>query len=48
MMRAAEDVARGVGAGSIGLHVFGSNAAARGLYRGLGYREVETLLVADL
>ena len=48
MMRAAEDVARGVGADSIGLHVFGSNAAARALYLGLGYREVETLLAADL
>ena len=48
IMRAGEDEARRVGADSIGLHVFGSNAAARGLYRGLGYREIETLLATDL
>ncbi|WP_203136391.1 GNAT family N-acetyltransferase [Microbacterium sp. JZ31] len=48
MMRAAEDEARRLGADSIGLHVFGSNHAARALYRGLGYREAEVLLAKDL
>ncbi|MFL0411300.1 GNAT family N-acetyltransferase [Microbacterium paludicola] len=48
MMRAAEDVARSVGAESIGLHVFGSNDAARSLYRSLGYREAEVLLAKPL
>ncbi|GAA1732921.1 GNAT family N-acetyltransferase [Microbacterium paludicola] len=48
IMRAAEAEARRVGAESIGLHVFGSNDAARPLYRNLGYREAEVLLAKSL
>jgi ribosomal protein S18 acetylase RimI-like enzyme len=37
-LRAAEDEARKLGLGGIGLHVFGHNAEARALYEALGYR----------
>ncbi len=37
-LRAAEDEARRLGLGGIGLHVFGHNPAARTLYEALGYR----------
>ncbi|MFL0409738.1 GNAT family N-acetyltransferase [Microbacterium paludicola] len=48
IMRAAEDTSRQVGATSIGLHAFGSNEAARALYRSLGYREAEVLLGKEI
>jgi ribosomal protein S18 acetylase RimI-like enzyme len=38
-MLALEDAARGLGFESVGLNVWGGNAAARGLYRSLGWRE---------
>lgn len=41
IMLAAEREARRLGADSIGLHVFGFNAAAIHLYESLGYRRVE-------
>jgi ribosomal protein S18 acetylase RimI-like enzyme len=37
IMTAAEAACRDLGASSMGLNVFGSNVAARGLYDGLGY-----------
>ena len=39
-MEFAADEARQRGIARVGLNVFGGNAAARGLYRSLGYREV--------
>lgn len=36
--QALERIVHGLGLASIGLHVFGDNAAANALYRGLGYR----------
>ncbi|HWS50839.1 MAG TPA: GNAT family N-acetyltransferase [Microbacterium sp.] len=48
IMLAAEREAARLGAGSIGLHVFGANDAAVGLYEQLGYRRVEELFVLDL
>ncbi|WP_437318794.1 N-acetyltransferase family protein [Sorangium sp. So ce385] len=38
VMALAEEVARGLGARDIELHVFAQNAPARGLYESLGYR----------
>ena len=37
IMEAAEDLAREMGASSLGLNVFGGNAVARALYESLGY-----------
>lgn len=48
LMQAAEREARRLGAGSIGLHVFGFNAGAIDLYEQLGYRRVEESLLLDL
>ncbi|WP_314428235.1 GNAT family N-acetyltransferase [uncultured Microbacterium sp.] len=48
MMLATEHEARRVGAGSIGLHVFGFNDGAIRLYEGLGYRRVEERFHLDL
>jgi len=42
LMRAAEDLARGLGAGVVRLNVFGHNAPARRLYDRLGYTALAT------
>ena len=46
IMLACVDQARGLGAGSVGLHVFGNNTVARSLYTSLGF--VETNVVMSL
>ncbi len=43
-MRLAEDEARRRGLDSVTLNVFGGNAAARGLYRSLGYEETAVFM----
>lgn len=48
LMHAAEREARRLGADSIGLHVFGFNTGAIGLYEMLGYRRVEETFLLDL
>ena len=48
IMQAAEQETRRLGAASLGLHVFGSNAAAVALYERLGYRRLEELFVRVL
>lgn len=48
LMHAAEREARRLGADSIGLHVFGFNAAAVELYESLGYRRTEQTLLREL
>ncbi|GAC1646677.1 MAG: GNAT family N-acetyltransferase [Chloroflexota bacterium] len=45
---ALENVAREMGVTVIGLHVFGHNAAARALYRQLGFTERDILMGKDL
>jgi ribosomal protein S18 acetylase RimI-like enzyme len=47
-LKALEGEAAVGGAGSIRLHVFGDNAAARGLYAALGYRETNVQMVKTL
>jgi len=48
LMLRAESEARRLGAGSIGLHVFGFNAGAIELYEQLGYRRTEETWLLDL
>ncbi len=48
LMHATEREARRLGAGSVGLHVFGFNDAAVTLYEGLGYRRLEEQFILDL
>lgn len=48
LMLAAEREAAAFAAESLGLHVFGFNSAAIGLYEGLGYRRVEESYYVDL
>ena len=48
LMHATEREARRLGAGSIGLHVFGFNDAAVTLYEQLGYRRLEEQFVLDV
>ncbi|MBO0982003.1 GNAT family N-acetyltransferase [Microbacterium sp. SD291] len=48
LMHAAEREARRLGAGSMGLHVFGFNTGAIDLYERLGYRRVEESLALAL
>lgn len=48
LMHAAEREAKRLGAGSIGLHVFGFNTGAIDLYEQLGYRRVEEAYFLDL
>jgi len=47
-MELAEEVARELGYGVVGLNVFGGNTTARGLYRSLGYREVAVEMEKEL
>jgi ribosomal protein S18 acetylase RimI-like enzyme len=47
-MKKLEEVARGMGAGSIRLHVFGHNAAARPLYVKLGYEPTNIVMAKSL
>jgi ribosomal protein S18 acetylase RimI-like enzyme len=47
-MTALEDEARRLGLDRIRLEVFGHNAAARGLYRSLGYDELSVLMGKSL
>jgi len=47
-MRHAEDEARRRGLVGIALNVFGGNAAARGLYRSLGYAETAVFMAKRL
>jgi ribosomal protein S18 acetylase RimI-like enzyme len=48
LMLATAHWAREHGTASIGLHVFGHNTAARGLYRSLGFRETNVSMQLDL
>ena len=48
MMEALHDAARGLGATTIGLNVFGHNTAAVGLYDSLGYRVTSQQMSRDL
>ena len=48
LMHAAEREAERLGAGSIGLHVFGFNVGAVSLYEQLGYRRLEEHLLLEL
>lgn len=48
LMHAAEREARRLGAGSIGLHVFGFNTGAIELYETLGFRRVEETFLLSL
>ncbi len=48
IMRAGEERAVALGLSALRLNVFGHNAAARGLYEGLGYATVATLMHKDL
>lgn len=48
LMHAAEREAQRLGAGSIGLHVFGFNTGAVSLYHQLGYRRLEEHLLLEL
>lgn len=47
-MTLAEDEARRRGLGTVTLNVFGGNEPARGLYRGLGYRETAVFMTKEL
>lgn len=47
-MLAAEEYARSQGAHTLGLHVFGSNTRARGLYESLGYATTSVRMRKDL
>ncbi len=47
-MRALEPIARARGADRLGLHVFGDNVGARGLYRKLGYSETHVIMSKPL
>lgn len=47
-MLLAEEEARRGGAATLGLHVFGENAPARDLYRSLGYRETNVVMLKEL
>lgn len=48
IMLAGENYARDRGAGSLRLHVFGDNAAARSLYDGLGYQITNLMMSKSL
>lgn len=48
IMRAAEDRVRAAGLGMLQLHVHGDNAAARSLYRKLGYLETNVVMAKRL
>ena len=47
-MEEIEKEAKNLGLKSIGLHVFGHNAAARGLYEKIGYMETDILMEKKL
>lgn len=47
-MKEIELVARKLGLKSIGLHVFGHNQVARGLYEKLGYIETDILMTKEI
>jgi ribosomal protein S18 acetylase RimI-like enzyme len=47
-MLACAEEARRLGADTVGLHVFGHNATARGLYTSLGYAETDVIMSLQL
>jgi ribosomal protein S18 acetylase RimI-like enzyme len=47
-MLACAERARELGANSVGLHVFGHNSVARGLYTSLGFRETDVVMSLPL
>jgi ribosomal protein S18 acetylase RimI-like enzyme len=47
-MEACADKARGLGAASVGLHVFGHNKVARSLYNSLGFNETDVMMSLPL
>jgi ribosomal protein S18 acetylase RimI-like enzyme len=47
-MKEIEQVAKNLGLTNIGLHVFGHNKSARGLYEKSGYIETDIVMAKDL